>query len=208
MISPTRLLAAAALFGLFAMPAAAQDMSPWFLDLAGGIGIGRAISPRYYDLVGSQFTTNRTIGDQVLPHSVINSNTSPAASVAAGRFLTDNFYLKASYRYFGAYRVSGSATYLPPIPPPGAPPGNPTDIQQSQYSTATGAFLTIGGTYDLAERIYLEASGDIGASFIHSAASMTPAFPPVRSRSRKNGAPIWRAAPAVASATASCPTSI
>lgn len=107
---------AAAAFGivLAAIPAHAQQ--PWFVDLQGGLGIGRSVSPRYYDLVGSQFTTNPTIGDQVLPHSIVNSNTSPAASVAAGRLLTENFYLKASYRYFGAYRVSGSARYYGATP--------------------------------------------------------------------------------------------
>jgi hypothetical protein len=153
----------AALLGFTTVPAAAQDRPAWFLDVEGGIGIGRSTSPRYYDFIGSGFTKNPTLGDDVLPSNVTNSNTSPAATVAAGYFLTDDLDLKGAYRYFGKYRVSGFAA----CSPPGAP-NFVQNFEQVQISTAQGAFLGIGGTYDLIGPLYLEAAAEIGAAFIRS----------------------------------------
>jgi hypothetical protein len=184
----------AALIGFIVAPAAAQDRPTWFLDLQGGIGIGRSISPRYYDFIGSQFTSNPTIGDDVLPSNITSRNKSPAATADIGRFLTANLYVKSSLRYFGAYRAIGSAAYP-------QPDRTVFPFWQSQYSTAIGVFAGPGITYDLTDWLYLDASVETGASFIHSGGThdvnVTISRP-----SRRNGAPTWRAAPASASATA------
>lgn len=135
----------------------------WFADLGGGIGLSQSISSRYHDAIGADYTLNRHLGDDVLPHGVTRSNTSPAAAASVGRFLTDSIYVKGSYRYFGGFRNSGSATYVQPTP------NAPTQtFQQAQYSTAHGAFVGVGETYDLAPRLYLDVSAEIGAAMVHS----------------------------------------
>lgn len=96
-------------------------------------------------------------GGNIILLGVDRNDQSFAANLAVGHFLTSNIYVKGAYRYFGRYNASGFANF------PGA--GN---FQQVLTSTAHGALIGLGATYDLTQQIYLDVSVEIGAAFIRS----------------------------------------
>src|SRR5205807_967439 len=95
-------------------------------------------------------------GGDVILSNLDNTHNSFVASAAFGRFLTDNLYVKDSYRNFGRSAASGFGAF------------GPANFQQIQATTASGAFLGLGFIYDLSERFYFDASAEIGASFVRS----------------------------------------
>lgn len=139
------------------IPQAPVYRPAWFVDLGAGVGLSWVNSLTFTNPVGTAFTTNPVSGGDIVLSGVDKTDRSFAATVAVGRFLTSNIYLKAAYRYFGKYDASGFANF---------PPGG--NFQQVLTSTAHGALVSLGTTYDLTQQLYLDASVEIGAAFIRS----------------------------------------
>ena len=141
--------------------AAAADPPPayrssWFLDLGAGIGVARATSLLYNDPLGVPFTNSPVSGGNVILSNLANTHKSVVAAASFGRFLTDDFYIRGSYRNFGRSAASGFGAF------------GPANFQQIQATTADAGFIGLGFTYDLAEGFYFDASGELGAAFVRS----------------------------------------
>lgn len=136
-----------------------QETKPWFVDLGVGAAFSNANSLNFFNKIGTEFTDNKTSGDRILLNGVDDNDSSFAGNVALGYMFTPNVYGKASYRYFGQHDYTGSADF------------NKNTFDQDMTVTAHGLFVGAGYIYDLTDRVYVDASGEIGAAFLHSNAN-------------------------------------
>ena len=82
---------------------------------------------------------------------------SPAAEITVGHFLSDSFYLRASYRYLGRYHLSGSAGFpLDPTVP------LTVAFDQDCYVRGHGVYLALGLQEDLTDTLFLDVSAEAG----------------------------------------------
>lgn len=135
-----------------------QATKPWFVDVGVGAAFSNTDGLNFINPIGTQFTDNETSGDRIHLNGVDDSDTSFAANIALGYMFTPNVYGKASYRYFGQHDYTGWAGFG----------GTPYD--QDLTVTAHGLFVGAGYIHNLTDRLYLDASGEIGAAFLRSKA--------------------------------------
>ncbi|GGB13297.1 hypothetical protein GCM10011491_46260 [Brucella endophytica] len=98
-------------------------------------------------------------GGRILLNGVDKSDSSFTGNVGVGYMLAPNVYAKASYRYFGEHEYSGWAGF----------DGDPYD--QDLKVTAHGVFVGAGYIHDLSDKLYVDASAEIGAAFLRSKAT-------------------------------------
>jgi len=131
----------------------------WFVDFGVGAGFSSADSFNFTNPIGTLFTSNNVSGNQIILNDVDKSDTSWAANVALGYFVTPNAYVKAAYRYFGEHDAKGTATFF----------GN--DFEQDASVQAHGLFVGAGYVFDLNQSFYVDASAEVGAAFLRTSAT-------------------------------------
>lgn len=130
--------------------------SPWFVDAGVGVGFERVDTLHFVNPLGIPFTTNPTSGNEIILNNIKRTDSSLTATVGIGYALTNNWYLKGEYRYFGRYKSSGFATFAG------------VAFLQEMKSTIHGALFDVGYVFDIAPQWYLDISAGIGAAFINS----------------------------------------
>lgn len=166
-----RFLISVAALGLATSAAAAADLAvqveeapvaaapSWFVDVGVGASFSSADSLTFINPIGTNFTSNDTRGNEIILDGVDKSDTSWAANVALGYFVTPNAYIKGAYRYFGEHDATGSATFFA------------GDFEQKASVQAHGLFVGAGYVFDLNQSFYLDAAAEIGASFLRTKAT-------------------------------------
>jgi opacity protein-like surface antigen len=134
----------------------AASAPSFFIDGAVGVGYSDMDTLRFINPIGTAFTTNPTVGDQILLQNTGDKNTSFAAMAGVGYRFANGFYAKASYRYFGEFGSNGFAGF------------GGFDFDQRFRTEAHGALLGLGYMFDLTSSLYLDASIDVGAAFLRN----------------------------------------
>jgi hypothetical protein len=130
-----------------------------FVEGAVGGSLGQVGSLRWANPLGQPLTSSPVEGDDIVLHALDRSEGSFAAAAALGVYVTPGLYVKAVYRYLGEFQAAGSATFF----------GD--DYEQRLTTRAQAALFGLGYTVDLTERVFLDASAEIGAAFLDHAAT-------------------------------------
>lgn len=140
-------------------PAAVASDSPrWFIDAGVGGAWSNASVLHFINPIGTAFTDNDVSGERIHLNDVDKKDSSVGAVFSAGYMLAPNYYIKGSYRYFGKHNYSGNATF------------SDEDYDQDLRVRAQGIFVGAGYIHDLTDRFYVDAFGEIGASFLKTSA--------------------------------------
>jgi opacity protein-like surface antigen len=165
------LLAAVAAVALgIVRPVAAADLPPvykapppvvwvptWFVEGRIGASWGWFNDLRFLNPVGA---ANLGIAGSFIPLNTKTLNdTSWTAGVAAGRFITNNVFVKASYQYLGRFRAHGFADFT------ALAFGN---VRQDLTTDAHALLVGLGADFDINDRVFVEAIGEVGVGFLHS----------------------------------------
>lgn len=158
-ISTTLAVAADAIVAPVIEPAAITTDSPrWFIDAGVGGAWSNASALHFINPIGTAFTENAVSGDRIHLNDTDKKDSSVAAVFSVGYMLAPNYYVKGSYRYFGQHDYSGNATF------------GGDDYDQDLRVRAHGVFVGAGYIHDLTDRFYVDAFGEIGASFLKASA--------------------------------------
>lgn len=159
-VSTTISFAADAIVAAPYEPAVVAETTPsWFIDAGVGGAWSNAGGLNFINPLGVANTSNATSGDQIYLNNVDKKDSSVAAVLSVGYMLAPNYYVKGSYRYFGQHDYSGDATF------------GDDDYDQDLRVRAQGVFVGAGYVHDLTDKLYLDAFGEIGASFLKSSAN-------------------------------------
>jgi len=122
-----------------------------------GLGIGFADTDlEFENPVGTAFTTSATSGSKIILSNTDDDDDAFTVYAGLGYNLTENYFIKASYRHFGDIKTSGDVVFAP------------TTFTQTLSADAEAFFLGIGGRYDMTESIFFEATVDLGFADIDS----------------------------------------
>jgi opacity protein-like surface antigen len=152
-----RPLAAADLPPVYKAPPPVVWVPTWFVEGRLGASWGRFNDLRFLNPTGA---ANLGIAGSFIPLNTQSLNdTSWTAGVAAGRFVTNNVFVKASYQYLGHLRARGFADFT------ALGFGN---VRQDLTTNAQALLFGVGADFDISDRVFVEATGELGVGFLHS----------------------------------------
>jgi hypothetical protein len=165
------------------VPARAGD---WFIEGALGASPTHLTRVEYDDPIGSMFTPNSTNGTRIIPHGLTRGPWSHAAAASFG-YLFDRFYfLRTSYRHFGARAITANGLFF----------YNPMDLRQispsfsqAMRTSADGFFVGVGVECELGDEWFFDGSLEGGAALVRAEGTRdvgSPIEQPFPSRNRAN----------------------
>lgn len=150
-------------------PAFAQD-SRSFVEVSGGAATTHAGSFEFINPNGSQYiatfpsppsSVSKVVGNDIILDSQRRDASSLTADVSAGRFLTRNIFVRATYRYLGRYHFSGSAAF---------PLDSYTSLafDQDYYLRGHGFYAGLGYEKAIGPMVFFDVSAEAGVASLHS----------------------------------------
>ena len=143
-----------------------------FVEIGAGMGQTHASQFDFINPVAAPYIANfpipvpgvsKTAGDRIILDSQRRDASSPAFEASVGHFVTDRFYIRATYRYLGKTHFSGSAGFPldPTIPITIA-------FDQDYYMTAHAGYLGLGYQLPLARPLFADLSAEGGVARLSS----------------------------------------
>jgi opacity protein-like surface antigen len=153
-------------------PAAAADLSvapiykapppvvwtpAWFVEGRVGGSWGRFNDFQFLNPVGAGVLG---LPGPFIPLNGVSANSSSwTAGAGIGYFFTNNIFAKASYEYLGRLRARGFANFA------AVGLGN---VSQDLTTDASALLFGLGGDFNVTDRVFVEATGELGVGFLHS----------------------------------------
>ncbi len=142
---------------VYKAPVVAAPLSPWFIEGRIGGSFGWFDDLKFLNPTGAAFTSNPVSGGFIVLNDRDLSDTSFTGAASVGYFFTNQWFVRASYQYFGEFRASGFANF------PGV--GN---FRQDLKTRAHGFLVGVGADFNITNAIFVEPIAEIGVGFLHS----------------------------------------